>query len=186
MKKLLFLSCFFVAIHVCAQEALSDSMKMAIKIEFFARERKDQMKDFPEFMKHPSDSLKEIRHGYFRSNFNYLIEITKKYGFLKAKQLSGPRDYVIGEDYKRLFLFPGITILHIFQTYPKMLLTDEVIELFAKEIANGNMPSNSISDALVFYTKFSKPCVDDMERMNYALKKWGLKPLENKEFFVCN
>lgn len=175
----------FLLSYVATAQPLTDSVKAVIRQEYLERRSRDQMKHLPQYYdikaKNRTDSLEMLRQSYFRENFAYLVSITKLYGFPDVSKLLVEGDTLFNE----WRTFPSITLIHIMQTYPKLMLTDEVVQLFAKELENGNMPKSMIETALIFYTKFSEPCIEDKEQVMKALKAWKLPPVEDKYFTKC-
>ena len=75
-----------------------------------------------------------------------------------------------------------MAIIHVLQTAPKMLVADDVVQLFKEEIDKGNMRRNFISDALDLYTMHSTPCQEDEVKVNNALRTWGIPTLDSNYF----
>ena len=183
MKILCLCACIWLnSIGYCQ---LNDSIKYVIKAECLARLDKDQMKEAPEYFTKHNDSLDKIREAYFIDNFKWLISITRQYGFPTYKLLRAAGDSLQPKGFGSWQVFPSMAIIHILQTAPKMLVADDVVQLFKEEIEKGNMRRNFISDALDLYTMHSTPCKEDEAKVTNALRTWGIPTLDSNYFSDC-
>ena len=118
----------------------------------------------------------EIREQIFIENFKTIVKITKAQGFPQLQEHYRKKKI-------RNCIINGsrITFIHILQSQPKMLLNEEMIELFGKEIKSDRL-DNSILETALFAFKYDHDVgrIDNQwdeeiqQQFNLALEAWDI------------
>lgn len=111
---------------------------------------------------------KQLRRSLIKENFRELVEYSNIYGLpemgsLKATGLDSCRNWAV-----------SITIFHIGQIDPILFFDEDAVDLFKREIENGNFKNKNLQYALREGFKNHELCEDRKGDILKALKLWKL------------